>query len=136
MPHWTERFNGLPYEKGANGPDAFNCLHFVAHVEREQFDTIVPIVPEPEKLGEIMRAFRDQVDRSGWAKVDKPRGGDVVLMAHLKYPSHIGVYVDDVQGGGSVLHCVEGQGSALHTMFHLQAARWRVVGFYRPVERA
>lgn len=135
MPHWTSRYIGLPYAKGANGPDAWNCLHFVALVEREQFGRVVPIVPEPDRLGEIARAFRDQVGRSGWTKVDKPRSGDVVLMAHFQHPSHIGVFVGDVQGG-AVLHSVEGHGSALHTLFHLQAARWRIVGYYRPVEGA
>lgn len=138
-PHWTERFNGLPYAKGGAGPDAFNCWFFFAHVQFEQFGRSVPILShQPENLGAIARAFRDEVGSSGWRKIEKVDGwksGDGVLMAHLRHPSHVGVYVDDV-AGGSVLHCAEGHGSALHTMFHLQAARWRITGFYRPVEAA
>lgn len=130
--HWTEQYLGIPYEKGANGPAAFNCWFFFAHVQLSRFGVAVPIVPQPDKLGEIARAFRDQLGGSGWAKVGKPRTGDGVLMAHFRHPSHVGIYVDDV-ARGSVLHCMEGHGSALHPMFHLGASRWRITGFYRPV---
>lgn len=146
-PHWTARFIGLPYEKGGQGPHAFNCWFFFAHVQQQQFGRIVPLVPALEDLGAIVRAFRDEVHKSGWRKVaefdkgsgrvtallDAPRSGDGVLMAHMKYPSHIGTYVDDV-ANGSVLHSLAGQGSALPSMFHLRAAQWRITGFYRPVE--
>lgn len=137
-PHWTTRFIGVPHEKGANGPDAFNCLFYVAHVQRERFGQKVPLVEQPEQLGAIVRAFRDgeqDAMRSGWAKVAKPRTGDIVLMAHMKYPSHIGIFVDDV-AGGSVLHSLEGHGSALHSLFHLAAGRWRITGYYRPASEA
>ena len=131
--HWTQRFNGVPYGKGADGPAAYNCWHFFGWVQREQFGVEVPIVPQPDRLGAIARAFRDELGASGWEKVDRPRTGDGVLMAHFQHPSHVGIYVDDVSNG-SVLHCMEGQGSALHTLFHLEAARWRITGFYRPVK--
>jgi hypothetical protein len=132
-PHWTERFNGLPYSRDGQGPDAFNCWFFFAHVQKERFGRLVPIVPQPESIGAIARAFRDGLGRSGWTKVDRPQSGDGVLMAHLRHPSHVGVWVDDV-AGGAVLHCFEGHGSALHSTFHLQAARWRITGFYRPLD--
>jgi hypothetical protein len=145
--HWTAGFIGLPYEKGGQGPDAFNCWFFFAHVQLLQFRRTVPLVPQPDRLEEIVRTFRQHEADSGWRKVaefdkttgqvrpllDRPRSGDGVLMAHLRYPSHIGTYVDDV-ANGSVLHSLAGQGSALPSMFHLKAAKWRITGFYRPVE--
>jgi len=133
--HWTEQFLGIPYETGGCGPRAFNCWHFFAHVQLRHFGVTVPIVPQPEKLGAIARAFRDNLASSGWKKADKPRTGDGVLMAHFQHPSHVGIYVADVNNG-AVLHCLQGHGSALHPMFHLEAARWRVTGFYRPLEIA
>lgn len=133
-PHWTERFNGLPYAPDGTGPEAFNCWFFFAHVQREQFGVDVDMATgSPVSLSQIARTFRQQLASSGWRKVEKSEGwrsGDGVLMAHFRYPSHVGIYVDDV-GGGSVLHCSAGQGSALHTLFHLEIARWRIAGVYR-----
>ena len=142
--HWTTPFVGLPYATGGAGPDAWNCWHFVGMVERERFGRALPIAPPLTSLAEIARAFRDGIGGSGWVKVaeptrdgavrallDRPRSGDVALMAHLRHPTHVGVHVDDV-AGGSVLHCVEGAGSCLPSLYHLRAARWRITGFYRP----
>lgn len=143
--HWTTRFIGLPYAIGGQGPEAYNCLGFVRHVEHVQFGRELPPLPSAEGLLAIARAMRDHTASTGWAKVavfdrrgtaqvliDRPRSGDIVMMAHLSHPTHVGIWVDDVERG-AVLHLAEGAaGSACHPTFHLRLARWRLVDVYRP----
>ena len=122
--HWTARYLGQPYVEGG-------CWHLFRQVQREQFDREVREVPAPEKLAEIVRAFRDRTDSFGWVKVARPVEGAAVLMSAAMHPHHVGTYVADVRGG-SVLHAVKGVGVALPPLSHIEALRWRIVGYYVP----
>lgn len=129
--HWTEDYLGLPYAKGGDDPSGFNCWGFFRHVELEQFGIQAPEISEPEKLSKLLRKVPAAAAAIGWEKVDPPRSGDAVLMAHYKHPSHVGVWVDDVDSG-SVLHCLPGAGVVLHSRAHIRVAQWRIISFYRP----
>lgn len=140
--HWTEAYIGLPYEKGG-GPSAtlrtsdrgFNCWTFFRHVQLQQFGIRVPEISEPESRFRLLRKVPAAAVELGWEKVDRPRTGDAVLMAHWKHPSHVGLWVDEVNGG-SVLHCVDGPGAVLATRAHLQMGQWRIISFFRPRDMA
>ena len=133
--HWTEDYIGFPYAKGGDTVSGFNCWGFFRHVELQHFGVRVPIVSEPESLSKLLRKVPAAASTLGWEKVIEPRGGDAVLMAHWKHPSHVGVWVDDIRGGG-VLHCLDGAGSVLHTRAHLRISQWRIIAFYRPLDTA
>lgn len=133
MTHWTEQYLGFPYANGGDDPSGFNCWGFFRHVEREQFGIAAPEIAEPGKLSKLLRKVPAAAQALGWEIVTAPRSGDAALMAHWKHPSHVGVWVDDVDGG-SVLHCLNGAGSVLHSRMHLLVANWRIIAFYRPVD--
>lgn len=135
--HWTLPFMGFAYSSVGDGPAAFNCWSFFRHVECARFGREIPELPMPSNLMGTVKMFRDHTDAFGWERIDKPRppaDGDAVLMSHRDRPHHIGVYVASVPGG-AVLHCVEGVGSVLPSLFHLEIAAWHITGIYRPVGR-
>jgi len=146
--HWTEAYVGLPYEQGG-GPSAtlpsaslgtgrasdrgFNCWTFFRHVQLERFGIRVPAIAEPESRFKLLRKVPAAAVELGWERVDPPRTGDAVLMAHWKHPSHVGLWVDEVNGG-AVLHCVAGAGAVLATPAHLEMGQWRIISFFRPCD--
>jgi hypothetical protein len=133
--HWTRAFIGFDYAAGADGPRTFDCWSFFRHVERQQFGREMPPMLLPVGLIAQYKAFRTQPGAFGCQRIEKPRkpvSGDAVLMSHKNRPHHIGVYVADVPGV-AVLHCLEGRGSVLSTMFHLETFAWNITGIYRPV---
>lgn len=131
--HWTLDYIGLPYARGGDDLEGFNCWGFLAHVERRHFGVEVPELTEPERLSRLLRKVRDAAVELGWAETKQPVSGDAVLMSNRRHPSHCGVWVDDLDGG-SVLHCVAGVGSVLQGPMHLKIARWRLIAFYRPIQ--
>lgn len=131
-PHWTESYVGLPYKKGG-GEQGFNCWTFFRHVQLQQFGIRVPEISEPASRFKLLRKVPAAAGELGWGKVETPRTGDAVLMAHWKHPSHVGLWVDEVNGG-AVLHCVAGAGSVLATRAHLEMGQWRIISFFRPCD--
>lgn len=101
-PHWTEAYVGLPYRNGG-GAQGFNCWTFFRHVQLQQFGIRVPEISEPASRFKLLRKVPAAAGELGWGKVETPRTGDAVLMAHWKHPSHVGLWVDEVNGG-AVLH--------------------------------
>ena len=135
-PHWTQAFLGLAYDPAGEGPQAFNCWSFFRHVQRQRFAREIPPVPLPASLMGALKLFRDRSDSFGWRRIERPEpphDGDAALMSHRDRPHHIGVYVASVPGG-AVLHCHEGPGVVLHSLFHLEIAAWNITGLYRPIE--
>jgi hypothetical protein len=128
LPHWSERFLAVSYARDGNGPQAYNCWNYARWVAREQYGRNVPFIPTPASRGSIAKAMEPWAAELGWEKVDAPGDGDAVFLACLRQPTHVGVWVGDLN---RVLHCSEGAGPALHDLFHLKTFGWRVCGFYR-----
>ena len=129
MPHWATPYIGWRYQRGAQGPDCWDCWSFFREVQSQNYGRAIPVLPTPPTWREIARAFPAWSTQHGWAPADVPRDGDAVSMARLREPTHVGVWVADLK---SVLHCAEGSGSVLHDARHLAAAGWRVRGYYSP----
>lgn len=127
MPHWSERFLGVGYARGADGPQEYDCWSFFRLVQREQFGRDVPFMPTPSSIGSIAKVMEPWAAEFGWRPIDAPADGDAVFLACLRQPTHVGTWVADAK---AVLHCQEG-GPALHSLFHLKAFAWRVCAFYR-----
>lgn len=132
--HWTEAYIGLPYAEGG-GDGGFNCWTFFRHVQLQQFGIRVPEISEPASKFRLLRKVPAAASELGWEKVEKPRTGDAVLMAHWKHPSHVGLWVGDANGG-AVLHCVAGAGAVLATVAHLDNGQWRIISYFRPIDMA
>lgn len=114
---------GTPWVAGAQGPEAYDCMGFFRHLQREHFGIEVPsiIAPDYEDASVLVALFGTHPERKRWVQIDKPEHGCASI---IRTPLHIGTWLD-VDGGG-VLHCVRGIG----VIFTLDAA-WPVSGFGR-----
>ena len=128
MPHWSEKYLTLEYDKAS-----FVCTDFVARVLSTQAGLSLPIPPStewrkvaPDNLGKM---YDDKV-----SPVQEPDEFDLVLMRIMgnkrSLGSHLGIYT--VAGGrGRVLHILEGQGARLDLVGHVQYHGLEVLGYFR-----
>ena len=120
------KYIGLPWEAGTCGPDKYDCMSLVVHIQSEHFgitmaDIVVPDYGNEQGIAELMSGH---VELENWERVNKPKHGDVVF---LKKPRrHFGVWLD-IDGGG-VLHCT----TEINTVFSKDSA-WHVSGFGRRI---
>jgi hypothetical protein len=98
------KYVGIPWEQGANGPDAFDCGAFASMVLAEHFGRTLPPLAIP--LANEGGASYTMPDGGVWGVVDIPDHGDLCMV--LFPQAHYGVWLD-VDGGG-VLHCFPGSG--------------------------
>lgn len=129
--HWAAAYVGLPYQLGAQGPEAFDCWSFFRKVQLEHYGRAIPAFPTPPSWREIAQAFPAWSTDQGWRETATPRDGDAVCMARMKAPTHIGIWLSDVR---AVLHCAEGSGSVLFDARHLAMGAWRIRGYLTPGE--
>ena len=118
---YTERH--IPWEEGAQGPDAFDCMSFNRMIQARHFGISMPeiTVPDYENGMALVELMRGHSERDNWQRVKFPQHGDMVLVHR---PMHYGVWID-VDGGG-VLHCVRGAG-----VVYTKGASWQFSGFGR-----
>lgn len=129
MSHWAVSLIGTPWVNGDH-----DCWVFFRQVQKEHFDVEVPPVDvDAMNVSAVSKAFRDHDERANWTQVTLPREGDAVLMAHSRFPSHVGTWLD-VDGGG-VLHCAPKIGVIFSSPQQLQAAGWGRILYYRRIER-
>ena len=131
MTHWSEQYRTHTWQAGASGPHAWDCWSFFRTVQARHYGRAVPEVGvDAADIHAVARAFISHGERARWLEVDAPQDGDAVLMAHSRYPSHVGVWLA-VDGGG-VLHCQSGAGVLFTPRNRLAVSGWPRVNFYRP----
>lgn len=131
-PHWACRYIGLPWQAGANGPDAFDCWSLVVWVQTYHFGRDLPDIPVAEgDLKRVASTFRDHPERKRWRLTEAPEQGDAVLMRQSRHPIHVGIWITIGPAEQGVLHCVKGNGVVFQSMASLALAGWQVEGFYR-----
>jgi len=122
-PQSFSQYIGIPWKAGAQGPDAFDCMAFFKHLQREQFGLDVPAILAPDYSDQhaIADLFSAHPERQKWTRIPQPKHGCAVI---IHRPLHIGTWIS-VDGGG-VLHCVAGIG-----VIFTHDAAWQVSGFGR-----
>ena len=116
-----------------------NCWDFACHVERKLFGRELPhiAVPSDQSKRWILESIERHPERSAWREVpDGPGGlvtaadGALVLMAHLRFPAHIGVWL---RAEARVIHCSEQHGVCCESVLALRQSGWRRLTFYEPL---
>lgn len=129
MTHWATGYIGEPWVAQQN-----DCWAFCRRVWRDHFELEVPAVDvDAAHLALVARAFAGHAERANWIEVDLPREGDAVLLAHARYASHVGVWIE--ADGGGVLHCDQASGVVFSTPQALDRCGWRRLRFYRHLDR-
>jgi cell wall-associated NlpC family hydrolase len=130
--HWAFQYIGTPWVNGGRGPDSYDCWGFFCAIQKNHFNVEVPTYEvNANDFRRVATAIMDADERSRWDAVKIPNEGCAVLMAHSKYPSHVGVWLD-VDGGG-VLHCTRGEGVVFSTVSSLKTCGWGRVEYYKHV---
>ena len=115
-----------------------NCWDFACHVQRELFGRLLPSVSVPSELSKrwVLEAFDGHQERANWREVTDGPGGLIVaqdgalcLMAHLRIPGHIGVWM---KPEGKIIHCDERAGVCFETPLALRQQGWRQLKFFEP----
>jgi hypothetical protein len=116
-----------------------NCWDFACHVQRELFGRELPRVAVPAELSKrwVVEEIERHPERAAWREMpDGPGGlvtaadGALVLMAHLRFPAHIGVWL---QAEARVIHCSEQHGVCCESVLALRQSGWKKLIFYEPV---
>ena len=118
------QYIGLPYERGAQGPDRYDCGGLVREVQTRHMGIPMPevIAPDYDDGLAMVGLIRTQAEAQGWQAVSAPpKHGDIVV---IRRPYHVGVWLD-IDGGG-VLHATRAAG-----VIWTPDAAWSVSGFGR-----
>lgn len=130
MNHFANKYIGLPWVAGAQGPDSFDCWGFARYVLKAEYGHDVPqVTTNPDNLRDVLHAFKHDLAFQAFYEVPEPQDGDVVLMRQAKNPVHAGIWLD-VDGGG-VLHCVRGNGVVFQDVPSLNLCGWFLHSYYR-----
>ena len=125
--HWASNYIGLPWRRGADGPEAFDCWGLVVFVQGRHFNTIMPHISDREfSLRQIAAAVKTH--DYAWERTNTPLEGDIVLMARRSVYAHIGVWVNANTGG--ILHCAERAGVIFSKLNTLSLQGWGSVTIY------
>lgn len=126
---------GMPWQRGACGPDSYDCWTMAAHVQATLFGRDLPLSPSLEidttDHRAVIEAIRTSPLQRQWLPVSRRGHGDLVLMRRHAGPSHCGVWLDLGPGKSGVLHCSRRVGTVFWTMPQLRA-QYRDFEFRRP----
>jgi hypothetical protein len=129
MIEFIESQLGKPWEKGAAGPDAYDCWGWAEVLQRVAFGREIGTIAEPpEDKRALIEFVKAHAARKNWRQVETPVHGGLVELAHNSRPFHIGVYLD-IDGGG-ISHATAGVGVTFDTILALRAAGWRRFVFH------
>ena len=85
--HWAAKYIGMPYERMAEGPHAYDCWGLARAVWREQMGLEMPHINIGENNN--VDAMRRIANGLGWARVEgPPQEFDALIMQ-----SHIGRHI-------------------------------------------
>ncbi|WP_027578490.1 hypothetical protein [Bradyrhizobium sp. Ai1a-2] len=115
-----------------------NCWDFACHVQRELFARALPAIAVPADFSRrwVLDEFAAHPERALWREVAEGPGGLVtaadgalVLMAHLRFPAHIGVWL---RPEARIIHCDGKTGVACETPLALRQMGWKKLTFFEP----
>lgn len=119
-----QQYIGLPYERGGQGPDAYDCAGLFRRIMMRHFGVDMPVVVAPDYDDglSMVGLIQTQAEAQGWSPAPAPpQHGDMVV---IRRPYHVGVWLD-IDGGG-VLHATRTAG-----VIWTPDAAWRSSGFGR-----
>ena len=132
--HWAAPLIGLPYRRGAAGPEAFDCWGLVRHVFAARWGIAMPHVQVGQLADdstENVAAIKRAAQVSGWAPVADLSAcdGDIVLMEAAE-GRHVGVMIEgdyDLR----LLHAIERAGVCTQTIEEAAAWGYQRFAFWR-----
>lgn len=119
---------GRAYQRGAMGPDRFDCYGLARHLQSAFFGRDLPLFQLPSEAGRfaIASAIAVHPERSRWQDAHDPVDGAVAIMSRQECGFHMGVFLE--LDGGLIVHTVEETGVVADTPWQLAGpiSRWRI----------
>jgi len=128
-PQEIEQYIGIPYGKGGNTLDFFDCWGFVRYIQKNHYNLDLPIINvDSSNMLKVMRNFKNNEELGNWEEINKPNEGSAVLLSQASNPSHVGVWTNN-----GLLHCVKGMGVIFSSMRNLQSTGWSHIRYYEHI---
>ena len=128
LPAWVEDYRSRPFERGADGPDFYDCYGLVCAVLRERWGAVVPSIDSIHTLADEGRlaAILEPAD-SPWVACDGGRVGDAIAFRAPGNEAelHVGIVV----APGWMLHARAGVGVETARYERMPWAVLRVAAF-------
>lgn len=129
---------GLPWQEGAQGPCAYDCWGLARSTQRELFGRDLPLLAcaagpsqvNRDNIRDVIRAMDSVELRGEWVRADRPQHGDIAMISHRKYPSHMGTFLR--LDGGGILHVTREGGVRFEPITLLRLGGWARISFFRP----
>lgn len=129
---WIFNYLNKPWISGGYGPDSYDCWGLVWAVYTQQYDIPLPRFPEVDAKDHlrVSRELLKGKDHTSWETTSAPLSGDVVLMGQGKYPTHVGIYLEN--DGGVILHATDRGSVVITGVKNLQSQFYlKTMGYYR-----
>lgn len=126
MNNWWQKYLGKPWQAAPGPPESFNCGELVRHIYRERRGIeMVPIEADASDLRQCIEGMDCRpYGLRPLTEGESVRELDVVFMARNKYDDHCGLAVETAEGL-MTLHCQQGAGVLLDSVFDLESRGYR-----------
>lgn len=125
---------GCRWERGATGPERWDCGSLVIHVQRAAFGRELPLTLDGyaglASAEAIRRAVADVQLAQDWPAHDQRRHGDVVLLQRGDF-AHVGTWLELPDQRG-LLHCARHQGVRFDDWLMVKGQAWTSIRSCRP----
>ena len=119
---------GIPYIKSGDKLTGADCWGIVLLAHEHLYDRVIPVLRN-FYAGADKRATAAKVEivSGNWAREDKAKNGDVVVMYDINnQPTHFGVFVDN-----HVLHSTKAHGASRIDRISVIIKQFKKLEFYR-----
>ena len=134
MADWWEQYLGKPWKAEPSPPNSFNCGELLRYIYRTHLGRQPgEIIADPSDVRQCINAMTvAQVYGLEPSEYDRiPQQYDVLFMARNKYIDHCGIAVD-TSAGLMILHCKQGPGVIIETLFEIGTA-FRRCDWFKPI---
>ncbi len=121
--HFSNDYIGLPWVAGQN-----DCYNFVKRIWRNHYQIDgLPLEYDGKDAIKSRRSFMN-IKEQYFTPITKPIDGCAVVMKQGRYPVHVGIWLEELQG---VLHCIEKSGVIFTKPDNLYTLGYEVHQYYK-----
>lgn len=128
--HWATQYIGMPWVRGAHGPDSFDCWGFVRFILHLHYGIYVPNFDIPDNQLEASKLMLHSTELTNWRIVPDIGDGHIVMMAKRSIPLHIGICIMANERLG-ILHCVQHVGVLFQDVQGVRSSGFGKLSFYK-----
>jgi sulfur carrier protein ThiS len=124
---WSNKYIGIPYQEKGRDENGIDCWGLVRLIYKQEYDIDLPSFVNDYAENDTLR-IQDLIAqyKEGWAQLEQPEEGCVVLFRILGTESHIGVAISATH----FVHARENYSSAVES-FDSTSWKNRIIGYFK-----